>query len=184
MLCAIEYEHPKRYFMDAMDAGLANYTDACSLHPYNNGMPESGTMADTLQCYKDQYKGKKDDIEIWNTELGFTSADDFVGNEDTKGIYNCRNGLMYKSRGLGDMFVLYNFEQKGTNDLSREDRFGHVSSGYYPIEGKYFVPMRSYVMIAAYNYIMTNSDAISNHDSTDGNVRVSRFRSHKFDKDV
>ncbi len=173
----------KDYFSEAIEAGMYKYADAIVLHPYEQKAPEICGMDENIQWYKDKYREKGiDDPDIWNTELGYTTADDNVADEETKGALNCRTVLLYKSKDLGERCCLYNFEQKGTILTDREDRFGSVSPASYKLnrEGKPFVPTEAFAMVTGMNYIMAQSSADGIFDSADANVRINRYSSDKF----
>lgn len=173
----------KNYFKETMDAELWKYAEAIALHPYTKMAAEHSDMQNALQWYKDEYeKMGIHDPDIWITEAGYTTADDTVGDERTKGAFNCRSAILYKSKDLGERIVFYNFEKKGTVETDREDQFGHVSPGrpQSPKYGKWYVPTVSYAMITGYNYVMAESEADGIFDSPDKNIRISRFKSNKF----
>ena len=171
-----------------MEAEAWRYMDAITLHPYTTRSIEDENMGEVVQWYKDEftrYKGNEN-TEIWNTEFGFTTADTVVGDEKTKGIRTSRTAIYYDSRELGDLNVVYNFEKKGTVLTDREDQFGVVSGGEDGCikYGKYWIPTVSYVIMAGHNYVMAQTTADGIYDSQDGNIRMARFKSDKFQADV
>ena len=82
--------------------------------------------------------------------------------------------------------MVYNFEKKGTVLTDREDQFGVVSGGEDGCikYGKYWIPTVSYVIMAGHNYVMAQTTADGIYDSQDGNIRMARFKSDKFQADV
>jgi|GEM_PF-5147149 len=177
----------KEYFMQAMNAGMWRYAEAITLHPYTSMSPEEAEMDKVIQWFKDEYaKVGVEDPEIWNTEVGYTTADKGVATERRKGAWNSQSAIFYKSKDVSDITVFYNFEKKGTVATEREDQFGHVSGAYDECikYGKYFVPTISYVMVTGLNYIMADSTAVGRYDSEDNNIRIAKFRSNKFNADI
>lgn len=173
----------KDYFTEAMDAGMYKYADAIVLHPYEQKPPEICGMDENIKWFKNKYREKGiDDPDIWNTELGYTTADDNVADEEAKGALNCRTVLLYKSKDLGERCCIYNFEQKGTILTDREDMFGSVSPASYKLnrEGKPFIPTEAFGMVTGMNYVMAQSSPDGVFDSADANVRINRYKSDKF----
>lgn len=180
-----------KYFADVLNNGFADYADAISLHPYGylgSAVDTSKTMLDGINRYKTKFKEKNSKVtpEVWFTETGYTTADELIDSAYKQGALNCRTAIFAKINGLSDLTIFYNLEKKGTIEINREDMFGHVSPGKPGGEkyGTYFVPEKSYLMIAALNYIMAGAEAKSIHNSQDNTVRISRFSSKKFGKDV
>lgn len=176
---------PGKYFNEAVSAGIGNHIDAVTLHPYGGGKNsvESRNLSETIRQYKDTLaENGKDNILVWNTELGYTTA--LTGDEDTKGKLNSRSAIHFKSQNTGNIQMFYNFAKKGTVATDQEDQFGMVSGGYDECKryGKNFLPTRSYVMLAAHNYVMANAGFEQSFDSD--NLYVSKFTSGKFGKKI
>lgn len=181
----------EEYFTAALKAGLTTKMDAFALHPYTyNGTPiEKSSVLGAIQWYRDELAkyDKNAHPEIWHTETGYTLPDKLIGKRpEIQGAYNSRAALTYKALDLGDKVVYYNFEKKGTIMTDRESQFGHVSGGHETQElyGTYYVPTRSYLMIAGMNYIMAQTERDGVYNSEDENVRIYKFRSNKFNKDI
>lgn len=180
-----------KYFEDALNNSFADYADAISIHPYGYlgaAVDTSKSMLDGINRYKTKFMEKNNEVtpEIWFTETGYTTADKLIDSPYTQGALNCRTAIFAKANGLSNLTIFYNMEKKGTVEIDREDMFGHVSSGKVGGEkyGTYFVPEKSYLMIAAMNYVMAETEAKSIHDSSDKKTKISRFTSEKFGKDV
>ena len=175
------------WFKRALAAGMGEVADEMSIHAYSHNAPEEADMETIVSKYKELFATYGiEDPSIINTELGFTTADDYVGTEERKGYLNARSALYFKARDLTDIFEFYNFEKKGTVLTDREDQFGVVSGGYdeCAVRGKFFVPTDSYVIMSAYNYVMANTVADGIYDSDDGNLFISKFKSRKFNSDI
>lgn len=181
----------EEYFAGALEAGLNTKIDAFALHPYtyNGASLEKASKLSAVQWYRDELAKYNANVhpEIWHTETGYTLPDKLIGKRpEIQGAYNSRAALTYKAYDLGDKIVLYNYDKKGTIMTDRESQFGHVTGGNEAQEmyGTYFVPTRSYLMIAGMNYIMAETEADGIYNSKDENVRVYKFRSSKFNKDI
>jgi len=181
----------EEYFSKALEAGLTTDIDAFALHPYTyNGTPiEKSSVLGAIQWYRDELAKYNPDAhpEIWHTETGYTLPDKLIGKRpEIQGAYNSRAALTYEAYDLGDRVALYNFEKKGTIMTDRESQFGHVSGidSAQQMYGTYFVPTRSYIMIAGMNYVMAETERDGIYNSEDENIRIYKFRSNKFNKPV
>jgi len=180
-----------KYFEGVLKNGFADYADAISYHPYGYlgaAVDTSSSMLTGINRFKTKFQQKNSEAtpEVWFSETGYTTADSKIDSAYKQGAQNCRTAIFAKANGLSDLTIYYNMEKKGTVEIYREDMFGHVSSGKPGGEkyGTYFVPEKSYLMLSAMNYVMAKTKAKSIHDSQDGTVRISRFSSDKFGKDV
>ncbi len=175
------------YFSEAMDAEIYKYADAIVVHPYEQKAPEICGMDENIRWFKDKYKNAGiPDPDIWNTEVGYSTADDCTRTEEMKGALNCRTALLYQALDLGERNCFYNFEQKGTVATDREDMFGSVGPASYNLnkQGKPFVPTVAFAMVTGMNYVMANSTADGIFDSEDKNIRINRFDSKKFNSKI
>lgn len=187
VLCFINNEKGKDFFNAAMKYGMWKYLDALDLHQYANNFVEKTGLQPHIEWYKEEFeKVGKGDIEFWYSEMGYTTADNPIKTEYNQGAYNAASVMFYKSKNFGDKFVFYNLEQKGTNKADREDMFGHTSPGYVAssVNGKWFVPRESYLIVTAMNYYMARTTTKDSYYSEDGNVSVNRFKSDKFNSDM
>ncbi len=174
----------KDYFTQVLKAGGADAIDAITLHPYidENAAVEDTSKEAAVRWYLDEYaKYSSNTPQIWHTEVGYSSATDGI-DEERKGALNTKTALLYKSRGLGDRVILYNFEKKGKDADDKEHQFGHVSpavteSGSSEVS---FVPTKAYAMVTGMNYVAAQSQADRIYDSANGNVRVLSYTSSKF----
>lgn len=176
----------KPYFDDCMKNGMWKYVDAVVLHPYTNISAEEAGMIEHMKYYQNEFaKVGKPDAEVWNTETGYTTVDSKIGDEYTKGIYNCRAALLYKINRVSNMTVFYNFEKKGTIQIDREDQFGHVSPPFEDCKewGTMYFPRESYLMVAGMNYIMAQSEADEKIDCGE-NINVFTYDSQKFGEKI
>lgn len=175
------------YYDETIENGLWKTADAITLHPYTIFPVEKGSMGNIIKQYKDKFiaAGGKTP-EIWHTEMGYTLADSAVVTSRMQGALNARSYIYYSIRGLADKVVFYNFEKKGSILTDREHQFGFVGGGHINLKNydTYYIPTQSYAMITAMNYVMADADPVSIHDSSDGSLYISKFRSRKFEKDL
>lgn len=177
----------RAYFREAMAADIWKKADAISLHPYINIAPEDARIDRHMQWFKDEMEAKaQKEIEVWNSEFGYTLPDPGITTERMKGALCVRSALMYKAYDLGDSSCIYVFEQKGDIDFDREDRFGHVSGGLANLDkyGTYFVPTYSFLMVAGHNYVMADSEQTGIVELNNDNIRAYTFHSNKFDTEI
>ena len=177
----------KPYFDDCMKEGMWKYVDACVLHPYTTSSAEDAGMIEDMKYYQNEFtKVGKPNVEMWNTETGYTTVDKMVGSEAKKGMYNSRASLLYKIYNVSDMTVFYNFEKKGTVLTDREDQFGHVSPGYDDCMewGTLYFPRESYLMIGGLNYLMAQSTADRIIETKDENINAFLYDSQKFNSKI
>ncbi len=185
-ICDVTAENSMNWLKRSMAAGLWDYCDAVTLHPY--GLGDEAGMAPKVREYKDHVKDEYGtDVEIWNTEVGFTSVDEFVGTEKSHTDYNVRTYLYYLGENVGDKYITYNLEQKGYVPFDREDFFGHLGVPQLAENhgNKGFIPRRAYVGVTGMNYLtaMTKPDEQGDYDP-DKDVFIYRLKSEKFHSDI
>ncbi len=176
----------KPYFDDCMKNGMWKYLDACAVHAYAK-INDADEVIESMKYYRNEFaKAGKPNAELWNTEVGFTTANTVVETAERAGAYNSRIALQYKAEKAASMAVFYNFEQKGTVKTDREDMFGHVSPPFNDCKkwGKMFFPEDSFLMIAGLNYIMAQSTADKIIDTGDENIKFYTYDSQKFGKKI
>lgn len=177
----------KAYFDEMLKYDLIDYTDAVDLHPYSWSTPEAFSMVESIKYYRDTYRNAgKTDVEVWNTEFGYTTADNVSNTERKQGELNQRTLLIFEAEDVGDINVLYNFERKGIIDYDREDSFGMVENGYddATVWGTRFFPREGYIMLAGHNYVMADSTNDKIIESTDPDVVIYQYDSKKFDSKI
>ncbi len=175
---------PKEYYNECLDSGLCDCVDAIAIHPYGGiDSLEKRVMENIVGWYRDEFKAKYNKtLPMWNTELGYSASQ--LDSEDRKGFFNSRSCIYLKSRDLAAFNCFYNFEKKGTIEYDREFQFGMVSGVKHvkAHNGKLFIPTRSFLILAGHNYCMAKADNDGFFDADDGNVRLTRFISRKFNK--
>lgn len=188
----LDWRYNKRkteWLLPALEAGIAdNGMDMLTLHTYaRDTEPEKAKVYDVVKDYRstiEEYGGPLE-IPVLLSEYGYTTADEST-NEQNKADWLVRSAILYKVNGVGDMTAAYALEKKGILDFDVEDNFGMVSTPYeeYNIEGKVGIPTKSYLAYAGMNYVLGGElSDIEVCDYSD-NIRISKFRSGKFGKNV
>lgn len=177
----------KDYFDELVEYGIMDYTDAVDLHPYSWSTPEGFSMVESIKYYRDTYRNAgKTDVEVWNTEFGYTTADTVSNTERLQGALNQRTELIFKAEETGDINVFYNFERKGIINSDREDSFGMVECAYDDalLWGTRFFPRESFIMMTGYNYVMADAKADEQITLSDASVVAYKYDSGKFDSKI
>lgn len=191
-LCGIKNGNAYDFFRRAMSAGLVDYCDAITMHPYNSTPTEQDRFAEILNSYrtilKDEY-GYDKFMPIWNSEVGFTSTDKYSNTEEKHADNNVRSFLYLHGEDVAQAHVEYNFAQKGLIPVHREGNFGVVTPGFdagSDINDKTFVPRKAYVGITAMNYLLAKSkaDGHGNYITDNEDNYVYRYNSEKFGDQV
>ncbi len=179
----------KNFYLPAMESeyNMWETADALTQHPYTRSPIEQTTMVDTtIKKFKDEFdKRGREDIEVWNTEVGYTPIDKDVANEENKAAFDSRTFMVLTAAGVNDIFVRYNLEQKGIVMSNREANFGIVTCGdssVADIYGKNYTATEAYVAAAAMNYLLPQITPDGEYKK-DG-VWAYRFKSGKFNKDI
>lgn len=175
---------------EMFEMGLAEMIrgNAITFHGYPNPNAENSMSKEKMQWYVDElekYGVSRDEYEIWTTEYGATVADDHINTRKRQGATTIRETILQRMEQDVDRFYIYRFEDPGNLTYRREASFGHVSSanGYARIYGQICVPWESYVMLTGYNYLFADSEP-EDYIVKEDNIRVSKFRSNKFDKNI
>lgn len=180
----------KDYTTEMLEMGLDEMIrgNAITFHGYPNPNAENFGTGKRIQWYIDELEKfgvSRDEYEIWTTEYGGTVADKHIATKKRQGAVTVKETLIQRMEHDVDRFYVYRFEDPGNLTYRREASFGHVSSsnGYARIYGQICVPWESYVMLTAYNYLFANSEP-QEFILNDDNLRIYKFRSDKFDKDI
>lgn len=181
----------KEYYKKIIDSEYDIWKDATAvtLHPYmTNTGSDRGDAASVVGWYRDYIKSKgRDDIEIWNTELGFSTTDPIQGTEAVRADSSVRSYLYHIGEDGGDVYVTYNFDRKGVVEIDREDMYGVTSSGHantYDKNGKPYIATDAFVALTAMNYLMAESERDGKIVTDDPNELIYKFKSDKFNNEI
>lgn len=186
-ICDVTSANSYAWLTRSMDAGLGDYCDAITLHPY--GVADDVGMAKTVRQYKSYVDEKYNkDVKVWNTEVGYSTVDSHVQTEERHKDYNLRAFLYYLGENVGDAFVTYNMERGGDVPIARENFFGTLTPAYdncVDRHGNAFIPRKTFVGITAMNYLtaLAECDKKGNY-SDDGNTFIYKLKSEKFNSDI
>jgi len=183
-------EDRHHYTTEMLENGLDEMIrgNAITFHGYPNPYPEKFGTSERIQWYVDEIEKfgvDRDEYEIWITEYGGTVADAHIDTKKRQGAVTIRETLMQRLEQDVDRFYIYRFEDPGNLTYRREASFGHVSSsnGYARIYGQICVPWESFVMLTGYNYLFADSEP-EEYIVKEDNLRILKFRSNKFDKNI
>lgn len=178
----------RKYYDDAIDAGLWKYLDAISSHgyPYERFEKQTVTHESEQKLYDLYSSAGGKGAEMWQTEVGTTTTDAWVGSPYQQGIQNCRTALFRRRNKSAELFAFYCFERKDCIGSDREDCFGHCSGGYPELSkyNTYFVPTEAFVIITGMNYVMAQSEPVAILDDPNRDIYISQYRSDIFNKDL
>ena len=175
------------FLQAALDAGWAKTIDVFSGHPYYRNPDEKTVAAESVKKWKDKIAeyGGPEDIEVWDSEVGLTTADSSVGTVKNQANWLARKCIYMRSMDAGDVVGLFKFEMPGIVEYDREDMYGTA----YPYNAdelfncKPYTPKISLLEVAAECYVMADSEPVGIFDK-DENVRIYKYKSNKFNKDV
>ncbi len=176
-------------FNELLELGIAEDIrgNAVSLHGYTRSKPEGALPVGSVKWYQDrlaEHGVSRDEYEMWNTEFGYTIADDVAYHDHKKqGAMVLRSMLEYIENGSFDKYVVYQFEKRGMIKSHREASFGHVSNeaDQTRVWGEIYVPTAAYLQTTAYNYLFADSKYEKNIIA-ENNLKVRLFNSGKFGK--
>jgi len=181
----------KVYYDEMVAEGYLDVADGISIHPYNGGHVSQKAYADFLmeKYVQPQIDAGHPEAELWFTETGSTSAiytSDAVESEFEKGAEIQRDMLYQIQKGVGTVNVIYNFEKKGNKLSGREDNFGYVNPGLEGVimNGTTYSPEIPALMLAGFNYLMTNAKPVKIIKDDEWGVYALEFYSNKFNKEM
>jgi hypothetical protein len=129
------------FLTPCFQAGLLNYFDAVSVHPYRPVGPES-VAADyaRLRTLIDQYAPAGKFIPILSGEWGFSATG--IGDQQ-QGKLLSREWLMNLSNDI-PISIWYDWHNDGTNPSNPEHNYGTVGYPYYPSRDPVYDPKPAY----------------------------------------
>lgn len=127
-------------------AGLFEYWDAISVHPYRQTAPETvGVEYRALRQLIDKYAPKGKTIPIVSGEWGYSTA--WKGFDDEKQAkYAVRQLLTNIANGI-PLSIWYDWRDDGDDSKEAEHRFGLVRRKYRENEQPVFEPKPSYLAV-------------------------------------
>ncbi|RYG71101.1 hypothetical protein EON80_05790 [bacterium] len=130
------------YFEPCFKAGLLNYWDAVSVHPYRGGHPESaGDEFRRLRLMIERYKPKGKTIPVLSGEWGYSTKG---MSEEQQAKYLSRQWLSNLSNRV-PVSVWYDWKNDGTDLQENEHNFGTVGHDYHEGRNPVYDPKPSYI---------------------------------------
>ncbi len=110
-------------------AGLLNYWDAVSFHPYRNTPPETAAADFAhVRVLIDTYAPERSHVPIFSSEWGYSEL--YPGlNRERQGWYIARQSLSNLANGLV-ISIWYDWHDDGVDPKEPEHHFGTVSTDY------------------------------------------------------
>lgn len=178
------------YTTKMLEWGLGDMirNNAISFHGYPTPTVEGYYTTSKIQWYIDELEKfgvDRSEYEVWITEFGATIADAHVGTRKRQGAISVREALLARTNLGVEKFWVHRMDDPGSVDFQREASFGMCSSpqGYDRVWGQVLVPWESFIMITGYNYLFADSKP-SGKVIDEENLKVYRFQSNKFSKDI
>lgn len=142
------------YLEACFKAGLLDYWDAVSVHPYRQNAPE--TVEDeyrSLRLLIHQYAPKDKVIPIISGEWGYSSAWNSLGKDETaraelQGKYLPREFLTNIANDVA-LSIWYDWHDDGADPKEGEHRFGIVSNEYHAGRDPVYDPKPAYTAMKA-----------------------------------
>ena len=149
-ISSLSWEPGRKWFRQAMTAGLLDFADGVSVHPYNTTMPpevdphlsQKGSVVSLrtgMQKFWEEIKSNTPpgkDLKIYLTELGYSSAPKglaAVGSEEIQADYLARLMFQYVDFRVRDKIPIeavfwYDLKNDGVDPLNQEHNFGLVTT--------------------------------------------------------
>lgn len=177
-----------KWFIEMMDAGAWRYTDAIALHPYKIGVSMKDAKMDetVLNHYVGEFKKYgRDDIEVWYTEIGYSTSDDHTENAEINRLRHIITSyIALTSAGVCDTFEYYDLVRDGVVRTNREDNFGVVNNGWFQINNTVsHSATESYLAITNLNTLLADTqpaEVLKLEENTD----VYRYKNIRDGSDV
>ena len=136
------------YLEACFKAGLLDYWDAVSVHPYRQNAPE--TVVEeyrALRALIAAYTPKDKNIPIVSGEWGYSTAwKNF--NDEKQARYLVREFVVNKLNGI-PLSIWYDWHDDGTNPQEGEHRFGIVQHEYHAGRDPVYDPKPAYELVRA-----------------------------------
>lgn len=136
-------EIPLRFLESCFKAGLLQYWDAVSVHPYRRDDPET-VLKDYKAVYKliKKYAPDKKDIPVISSEWGYSAALPRF-NEKKQGAMLAREFLTNLSYGI-PLSIWYDWHNDGEDRKETEHNFGTVEYTYRSGKKQVYKPKPAY----------------------------------------
>lgn len=161
---------------DAYAAGLGNYVDAVSLHPYYiSASPTAFRLARKIEKIRQLPKLYGGNTEVWITEHGWPTTPDI--QETTQAMYLIRGYLIAMSDNDFGNYSIYQFQDGGNDPYEAEHQYGVIRK-WADTEVPY-AAKKAYPAIANMNYQLKNMECINRTQGS--SYDIFRFESNNND---
>ncbi|WP_353116150.1 Ig-like domain-containing protein [Microbacterium sp.] len=154
------------WYTRLFELGGLDYLDAVSVHTYDYpNAPEGRSekkQAQLAQLIRDYNDGK--DKPLWMTEFGWSTATG-INTDAEQAKYLVRGSVLLQAAGTDRMFV-YDLVEDGTDDASREHRFGMLRNGGDGLTS--LAPKRGYVAYAVLSRMLDGLTYVGPGDTETG----------------
>jgi hypothetical protein len=159
-------------------AGLLNYWDAVSVHPYRQVPPESVINEyDHLKSMIARYGPKDKNIPIISGEWGYSAAWNGF-NETVQGKFLPRELLLNVMNGIR-VSIWYDWHNDGTNKKEPEHNFGIVEYDYHAGANPVYKPKEAYLSAKAMYTVLKGFHYVKRIATNDANDYVLLFSNGK-----
>jgi hypothetical protein len=134
-------------------AGLLEYWDAVTVHPYRQGGPESATFEyDALRRLIAKYQPKNKPVKILSGEWGYSSA--WANHdEESQGKMLPRQFLTNAANGV-PMSIWYDWHDDGPDPKEPEHHFGTVRLQYHEGRDPVYDPKPAYTAAKTFHEVL------------------------------
>ena len=172
---------PMDFIGDAVDAGILEYTDCVTLHPYD--WEARGKGADyhfRNEFYRQRMTEFKeymtehdaDDMEILVDEIGVsTTLSNRWGSRINQAAIIAQEALLTLGDNLADALYFYEWASDSLNQDDQEANWGFVECSLAPVP---FAAKPNYLMLTNFNKYLTNAETIDKIVKDDASIY--RFR--------
>ncbi|HIT85684.1 MAG TPA: Ig-like domain-containing protein [Candidatus Ornithomonoglobus intestinigallinarum] len=175
------------YLKRMLDAGLYNYVDGFSCHPYDwSGEFRNQKFIDDMRSFRDtinQYGN--DNKPIYMTELGIndgTEADTGVSTIEKASMIIQAYSLMV-GENLADKWWWYDLIKSSADKTDQETNFGLIKTAYNAAGETAYAATPAYAVMAGMNYMLADAEVTGSVVYEDSEMRAYRFRS-RFGDDI
>jgi hypothetical protein len=130
-------------------AGLLQYWDAVSVHPYGDEPPETRAKHyEGIRALIDHYAPRGKSIPLLSGEWGYTAT---RVSAETQGKYLARQILFNISSGI-PLGIWYDWHDDGTDPKEGEHHFGTVANAYHRDKNPVYDPKPAYLAARTLTY--------------------------------
>jgi hypothetical protein len=172
------YGVDQAFLEECFKAGLLNYWDAVSVHPYRHTAPEN--VASDYNGLKDkikQYAPKGKTIHVISGEWGYSSIWNNI-NETVQAKFLPRELLINVMNDI-PISIWYDWQDDGTDKKNQEDNFGTVFHEYHSGANPVYEPKEAYLAAKTMYTVLKGFYYVRRIETNDANDYVMLFSDGK-----